>query len=141
MDVRIPASPSQAAALPPFYRLLGIVPLGESEQGCPMLELRSRPELENSRGDVHGGVLTSLLTAAIGAAVRGAYDPVPAATTASVSVNFVAPGRGRIVAIGEIMRAGESLASAQARVVDDTGRLVAHALGTMKILRPRSRSK
>ena len=78
------------------------------------------------------------LDAAIGVAVRAAYEPRPGATTASLTVNYVAPGRVRLVATGEVMRAGGSLASAQARVVDDSGQLVAHAVGTMKILRARA---
>jgi uncharacterized protein (TIGR00369 family) len=130
--------PEDPAATRPYYRLLGIRALGPDSLGRQVLELRSRPELENSRGDVHGGVVASLLDAAIGVAVRAAYDPAPGATTASLTVNYVTPGRTRLVATGEVMRAGGSLASAQAHVVDQSGQLVAHAVGTIRILRPRS---
>ncbi len=119
----------------PYYRLLGLrtepgQPAGESK-----LTLQSRPEFENSRGDVHGGVVASLLDAAMGVAVRSAYSGGESATTVSLTVNYLEPGRGSLTATGRVLRSGQSLASAEASVVDATGRLVAHAVSTMRIFR------
>ena len=125
------------AATRPYYRLLGFKATRPDAQGHQRVELASRPELENSRGEIHGGVVASLLDAAIGVAVRQAYAERINATTVSLTVNYAEPGRGHLIASAEIMRAGGSLATAQARVVDAEGTLVAHAVGTMKILRPK----
>jgi len=125
------------AATRPYYRLLGIKALGQDENGNYPLELASQPKFENSRGEIHGGVVASLLDAAIGVAVRASYPFKTGATTASITVNYVSPGRVKLIATGHVLRAGGSLASAEAKVVDDSGQLVAHAVGTMKILKPR----
>ena len=95
----------------------------------------SRADLENSRGDFHGGVVASLLDAAMGVAVRSAYPGGEGATTVSLTVNYLNPGRGQLIGLGHVVRAGNSLASAEARVVDASGQVVAHAVGTMRILR------
>lgn len=119
----------------PYYRLLGLRAEPGEPGGRSRIRLDSRPELENSRGDVHGGVVASLLDAAMSVAVRSAYPGGEGATTVSLTVNYLEPGRGSLVATGNVRRAGQSLASAEAEVVDASGRLVAHAVGTMRILR------
>ena len=122
-------------ALRPYYRLLCIRLLEDAPDGEFRLQIEGRPELENSRGEIHGGVIASLLDAAIGVAVRAAYTENQGATTVSLTINYVAPGRARLIASGQVLRAGGSLASAEAKVVDGTGQLVAHAVGTMRILK------
>jgi len=67
--------------------------------------------------------------------VRATYADNLGATTVSLTVNYVAPGRTKLVASGQVLRAGGSLASAEARVIDGAGQLVAHAVGTMRILK------
>ena len=130
-DAAIPEDP---AATRPYYRLLGVrVESGEAA-GSARLRLDSRSELENSRGDVHGGVVASLLDAAMGVAVRSACKAGEGATTVSLTVNYIGPGRGTLLATGRVVRAGRTLASAEATVVDASGHVVAHAVGTMRIV-------
>lgn len=121
----------------PFYRFLGIKYLYDDASGTFSLELSSKPEFENSRGEIHGGIVASMLDAAIGVAVRASYSDKTGTTTASLTVNYVSPGRVKLIATGQVLRAGSSLASAEAKVVDESGQLVAHAVGIMKILKPR----
>jgi len=122
----------------PYYRLLGL----QTEAGIPAgqarIRLDGRPDLTNARGDIHGGVVASLLDAAMGVAVRSAYPDGEGATTVSITVNYLEPGRGSLIANAMVMRAGGSLASARAEVEDASGRRVAHAVATMRILRPPS---
>jgi uncharacterized protein (TIGR00369 family) len=125
------------AAARPYYRLLGLraeagVPTGQSK-----LLLDSRSELENSRGDVHGGVIASLLDAAMGVAVRSSLKAGEGATTVSLTVNYVAPGRGALTARGRVVRAGRTLASVEADVSDAAGQVVAHGVGTVRIIAAR----
>ena len=123
----------------PYYRLLGLRVEPGTGAGRSRVCIDSRPELENSRGDFHGGVVASMLDAAMGVAVRSAYPGGEGATTVSLTVHYLEPGRGSLVATGNVRRAGGSLASAEAEVVDASGRVVAHAVGTMRILRAASR--
>ncbi len=122
------------AATRPYYRLLGLRAEGGTQAGHSKLRLDSRPELENSRGDIHGGVVASLLDAALGVAVRSVYKDGEGATTVSLTVNYIEPGRGTLIANGHVVRAGRTLASAEASVADLSGRVVAHAVGTLRIL-------
>lgn len=120
----------------PYYRLLGL----RTEPGTPAGEARirldGRPDLTNARGDIHGGVVASLLDAAMGVAVRSSYPGGEGATTVSITVNYLEPGRGSLLAKAVVMRAGGSLASVRSEVEDSSGRRVAHAVATMRILRP-----
>lgn len=120
----------------PYYRLLGLQTEPGTPSGHARIRLDSRPELSNARGDVHGGVVASLLDAAMGVAARSAYQEGEGATTVSITVNYLEPGRGTLVATARVMRAGQSLASVEAEVVDVSARCVAHGVATMRILRP-----
>ena len=122
------------AATRPYYRLLGLRAEAGEPAGRSKLLLDSRSDLENSHGDVHGGVIASLLDAAMGVAVRSALKPGEGATTVSLTVNYVAPGRGTLTARGRVLRAGRTLASVEADVTDADDSVVAHAVSTMRII-------
>jgi acyl-CoA thioesterase len=121
----------------PYYRLLGLRTDAGMDPGHARIRLEGRPELANARGDIHGGVVASLLDAAMGVAVRSAYREGEGATTVSLTVNYLAPGRGTLVATARVMRAGQSLASVEAEVVDQAAHRVAHGVATMRILSAR----
>jgi uncharacterized protein (TIGR00369 family) len=122
------------AATRPYYRLLGLRTQAGEPVGQSRLLLQSRGELENSRGEIHGGVVASLLDAAMGVAVRSALMSDGGATTVSLTVNYVAPGRGTLTARGRVVRQGRTLASAEATVTDADEQIVAHAVCTMRII-------
>jgi uncharacterized protein (TIGR00369 family) len=122
------------AATRPYYRLLGLRAEAGEPAGRSKLLLESRSDLENSYGDVHGGVIASLLDAAMGVAVRSALKPGEGATTVSLTVNYVAPGRGTLTARGRVIRAGRTLTSVEANVTDADDSVVAHAVSTMRII-------
>lgn len=126
--------PDDPAASRPYYRLLGVKTESVDASGAATLRLDSRPDLENSRGDIHGGVVASLLDAAMGVAVRAALTQGEGATTVSLTVNYLEPGRGSLIARGRVVRSGRTLASTEAKVTDASGREVAHAVGTMRII-------
>jgi uncharacterized protein (TIGR00369 family) len=119
----------------PYYRLLGLRTEPGTEPGRACIRLEGRPELSNARGDIHGGVVASLLDAAMGVAVRSIYEEGEGATTVSITVNYLEPGRGTLVANARVMRSGQSLASVEADVVDESARRVAHGIATMRIIR------
>jgi uncharacterized protein (TIGR00369 family) len=130
--------PDDPASTRPYYRLLGLRAEAGEPAGQSKLVLESRSELENSRGEVHGGVIASLLDAAMGVAVRSTLTVGDGASTVSLTVNYVAPGGGALTARGRIVQQGRTLASAEATVTDASGQVAAHAVGTMRILARRS---
>ena len=118
----------------PFAELLGlrVVP---AEPGLARLELELRPELLNSFQDAHGGVVTTLADVALAVAAITRDGAARGAITVNLSVSFVGPGRGRLVAEARCLRSGRELAFSEGEVRDAAGELVAKAVGTFKLRR------
>ena len=122
----------------PFYRHLDLRGDEGLPKGTSRLYLRGREEFLNSRGDIHGGIVAALVDAAMGAAMRSAYTAGEGATTVSLTVNYLEPAREELIAEGRVVRAGRSLASVEVSVSDKSGRAVAHAIGTLRVIKPRA---
>lgn len=124
----------------PFSRHLGIR-VEEMAEGRSRLRLSVRPELCNlASSSVHGGVLSSLVDAAAGAALlsmaQGQTD-YAGQTTVELNVSYLAaaPGRGDLVAEGNVLRLGRTLAVVEAEVRTDEDELVVKGRGTFKVWR------
>lgn len=129
-----PQAWSDPANTRPFYRHLGLEADPQAGEGRSLVRLRIRPELGNSHGGIHGGAIMSLLDAAMGIAARTVVGKGQGVTTVSLSINFVGAGTGDLVARGRVVRRGRTIASTEAVAEDSEGRVVAHALGTMRIV-------
>jgi uncharacterized protein (TIGR00369 family) len=127
-------SSDDPAVTRPYYRLLGLRAESGQPKGHSLIRLDSRAELENSRGEVHGGVVASMLDATMGVAVRSLLENGEGATTVSLTVNYVKPGSAVLVAKGRVVRSGRTISSAEAVAEDASGGVVAHAIGIMRII-------
>ncbi len=121
----------------PFYRLIGLV-VADAKDGAARVTLDATPGTANSRGEVHGGAIATLLDAALVNAARSTMPAGSAAATVSLSVNYLAPGRGALSARGRVTRSGRSLVAAEAVVEDAAGNAVAQAIGTLRVLAPKA---
>ncbi len=93
------------------------------------------PELRhcNPFGTVHGGWFSTLLDSALGCAIQSALPEGRSYTTVELSVNIVraaAPSTGPLRAAATLIHSGKQIATAQARVEDENGKLYAHATTT-----------
>jgi uncharacterized protein (TIGR00369 family) len=91
----------------------------------------------NPRGVVHGGYAATLLDSAVGIAIQTAMPAGRTFTTLELKVNYVRalPKDGsEIRATGETIHVGRSTATAEGRITDGEGRLLAHATTTCLIL-------
>jgi uncharacterized protein (TIGR00369 family) len=122
------------AAGPPLARHLGIEDRGAAG-GTARLALPSRSQNANRKGDVHGGALMALLDMVAANAVRSLVPEAAGLSTITLTTAFIAPGRGTLEAEGKVLQAGGTVAFAEARVTDETGRLVATAQGSWRIIR------
>jgi acyl-CoA thioesterase len=113
----------------PFWKLLGMELIG-AEEGLVRVRLTLRPDLQNSRGVMHGGALGALVDSAGGLAVltTGVDGSIP---TVEYSLNFLAPVEGgTVTAEGRLLRRGRRIAVSEVTVTDEAGRLIAKGLVT-----------
>jgi uncharacterized protein (TIGR00369 family) len=123
---------------PPISRLMNFT-IVEGDVGRAVFEATPGEEHYNPIGVVHGGLAATLLDSAMGVAVHSTLGPGEAYTTLEIKVNFVRPmtrDTGPVRAIGELIHSGRRTATAQARLEDASGRLLAHATTTCMIMRP-----
>ncbi|NSL55802.1 PaaI family thioesterase [Uliginosibacterium aquaticum] len=96
-------------------------------QGIPLLQHY------NPLGTVHGGWFATLLDSALGCAVQTTLPIGRSYTTAELSINIVRPASqrtGPLRAVATVLHRGGQMATAEARVEDEKGRLYAHATTT-----------
>ncbi|WP_234735581.1 PaaI family thioesterase [Tellurirhabdus bombi] len=90
----------------------------------------------NPLGAVHGGLVSTLCDSAMGSAVLTKLKAGVGYTTLEVKVNIVRPitaKTGRLVCTGTVIHVGRSVATAEAKVEDEQGKLYAHATTTCMI--------
>ncbi len=92
----------------------------------------------NPIGMVHGGLAATLLDSAMGCAVHSMLPAGVGYTTLEIKINYLRPmsgDTGTVRCEGTVIHLGNRIATAEARVVDATGKLYAHATTTCLILR------
>lgn len=116
----------------PYSDWLGLEITRDAE--CSEAAITLRPEHTNKRGVAHGGVVSSLLDTALGAAVIANMTPEEWCATVSLSIQFERPCRGeRLVARGRLGSRGKRVAFAEGEVVDERGKVCARAHGVWHI--------
>lgn len=138
MDMQVIAPAADTSTLftqVAFNRLLGLR-RELAEGGVARLSLQPRPELTNNFHNVHGGVLMSMLDSVMSSAALSKSGFQKAVVTIDMSTAFLKPGRGRLVAHGKAVGGGRSVCFCEAHIEDETGDIVAKAMGTFKYVRP-----
>jgi uncharacterized protein (TIGR00369 family) len=125
-----------------FWQYLGIE-VEAAGEGWVKLRVPMRDELRNAAGaPVHGGVLATLVDAAVGGAL-GTYGAASSGgvdqATLDLNVSFVGAARGdTLYAEGRIIRRGRTIAFGETRVTDGASTLVATGRATYMLLPPRT---
>ena len=128
-------SPAAPAGIKiPFTEHLG-VQLVEMTREHAVVSLQKRPELLNSWGATHGGVIMTMLDLVMSWAVRGHYGVDSGVLTVDMSVGFMNAGvSDHIHAEARVLHAGQSTAFCESEARDDAGKILAKAIGTFKLL-------
>ena len=90
----------------------------------------------NPAGTVHGGFTATLLDSCMGLAVWSTIDKGFGSTTLEFKISFVRPippDAGQIRAEGIVITPGRRIGTAEGRLTDRTGRLLAHGTTTCLI--------
>ncbi|GED96684.1 PaaI family thioesterase [Gordonia crocea] len=122
--------------VPSIGRLLGMRPVSLDE-GKVSFAVTPQPDFANPLGSVHGGVCATLLDSVMGCAVHTTLPAGVGYTTLELKVNYirtVAVDAGELTGIGETIHVGRRTATAEGKVIDANGKLVAHGTTTCIIL-------
>ncbi|MEU9991533.1 PaaI family thioesterase [Streptomyces sp. NPDC007971] len=126
------------AQIPSIGRLIGMR-FDEVDPGRVVVSLDTRPDFSNPLGTVHGGIAATLLDSAMGCAVHTTLPAGVGYTTLELKVNYIRAARTdgqTLTAEGTVVHAGRRTATAEGRVLDEQGKLIAHATTTCLILGP-----
>jgi uncharacterized protein (TIGR00369 family) len=123
---------------PPFASAMGYRAEG-FEPGCVRFSVAAEEWSSNPVGVVHGGFTSALLDTVMTLAVVTRLPMDRTATTVDLHVHLVRPvlpdGRS-MHAEGVAVNVGSTLGTAEGRIFDANGKLVAHGTGTFAIITP-----
>lgn len=125
---------------PPIAVLLGMW-ITEVGEGRVVFAAEPGEYHYNPLGTVHGGVAATLLDSAMGCTVQSVLPAGTTYTTLELKVNYLRPltsKTGVVYCEGKIIHVGGRIATAEARLTDEAGKLYAHGTTTCIILRPSS---
>lgn len=108
----------------------------EVESGRVAVVLRPTDAHLNPSGTVHGGVAATLLDTCMGLAIRSTLDKGIGSTTLEFKISLlraITPATGQIRAEGKVLICGRRVGTAEGRVTDAEGRLLAHGTTTCLI--------
>jgi uncharacterized protein (TIGR00369 family) len=91
----------------------------------------------NPIGVVHGGYASTLLDTVLGCAVQSTLEAGQAYTTQTIEVKLLRPitrETGTVEAIGEVTYRGRRQATAEAKIVDPDGKVLATGTSTCMVL-------
>ncbi len=121
---------------PPIAQTLGFW-LVEVGDGTAVFEGETGPHLLNPLGGVHGGWALTLIDSAAGCAGHTLLPPGVGYASIETKANFTRPiarDTGRVRAEGRVIGRGRQIMSAEARILDSAGRILAHGTSTLMVL-------
>ncbi|HEX6350167.1 MAG TPA: PaaI family thioesterase [Candidatus Dormibacteraeota bacterium] len=105
--------------------------IAEVDEGRVVVEIDADAKHRHEGGVVQGGIITQIADAAMGMSLLTLQPEDQANTTIELKINFIRPVvEGRLRAVGRVVEMKRTLGFTEAEVLDDEGRLVAHASST-----------
>lgn len=120
---------------PPIGRFMN-GDLVEVDQGRVVFRGTPGEEHYNPLGIVHGGYAATMLDSCMGCAVHSTLPAGQGYTTVEVKMNYVRPltdRTGLVRAEGKVIHVGSRIATAEGRLTDGAGKLLAHGTTTCLI--------
>jgi uncharacterized protein (TIGR00369 family) len=121
---------------PPFSRATMIYLTSVSEGRAVFTGVPSE-EFLNPIGTIHGGWTSALLDSAMACAVHSTLKPGQGYTTVEIKINFVRavlPSAGDLTCEGTLIHRGGKLATSEGKLLDASGKLLAHGTETCMII-------
>ena len=108
----------------------------EAESGRVVITLQPTVAHLNPSGTVHGGLTATLLDSCMGLAIQSLLDKGIGSTTLEFKISLIRAitlKTGPIRAEGKVLNCGRRIGTAEGRVTDANGRLLAHGTTTCLI--------
>ena len=108
----------------------------EASSGRVVVTLEPNDRHLNPAGTIHGGVAATLLDSCMGLAIQSTLEKGVAQTTVEFKISLVRPitsQTGPIRAEGIVLNCGRRIGTAEGRITDGKGRLLAHGTTTCLI--------
>ena len=121
--------------VPPIMQALQFT-LDSVEHGVAVFSGEAKFDFYNPIGTVHGGWVATLLDSCMGCAMHTTMKPGQGYTSLEIKVNFVRPvldTTGRVTAEGRVIYAGSRTGTAEGKLTDANGKLLAHSTTTCLI--------
>jgi uncharacterized protein (TIGR00369 family) len=110
--------------------------IAEATSGRVIVTAMPRDIHLNPAGGVHGGLAATLLDSAMGLAIQSKLDKGVGSTTLEFKISLlrpITPATGPITAEGVVLSLGRRVGTAEGRLTDANGRLLAHGTTTCLI--------
>jgi uncharacterized protein (TIGR00369 family) len=110
----------------------------EAAEGRVVIIAEPNDRLLNPAGTVHGGLAATLLDSSMGLAIQSTLERGISQTTLEFKISFVRPitsETGRITAEGVLLSRGRRVGTAEGKITDSAGRLLAHGTTTCLIFK------
>ena len=121
--------------LPPIARLVGFT-LVSVEAGEVVIEFEANERHANLVGTLHGGALCVIADAAMSMAYGSTLEEGQTYATLELKINYLKPvWKGRLRAVGRVVKGGQTVGLVECDVTDAEQHLVARAMGTCMTLR------
>ena len=107
-----------------------------AEKGRVLVAVEPTEDHLNPAGTVHGGVAATVLDTCMGLAIQSTLHKGFAQTTVEFKISLIrpiTPETGRITAEGNVLNCGRRVGTAEGRLTDGKGRLLAHGTTTCLI--------
>jgi uncharacterized protein (TIGR00369 family) len=121
---------------PTIAELLDMRPV-EIADGAVTFEMHPDERMMNPIGSIHGGIAATILDSCMGCAVHTTLPPGVGYTTAQLNLHYLRamqPGMGPVRATGTVIHRGRTQSTAEGRLYDADGRLIAHGTTLCLIL-------
>jgi uncharacterized protein (TIGR00369 family) len=120
---------------PPMARAMGFW-MTLVERGRVTFDYEPVLDHYNPLGSVHGGVAATLLDSVMGCCIHTTLNAGVGYTTLEIKINYVramSEKTGKVQAEGKIINVGSRIATSEGRLVDSSGKLLAHGTTTCLI--------
>jgi uncharacterized protein (TIGR00369 family) len=120
---------------PPIGKALGFT-IAEVEAGRVVFTYTPVSDHYNPLGSVHGGIAATLLDSVMGCCIHTTLKAGTGYTTVEIKVNYVramTDKTGPVRAEGKVINVGSRIGTSEGRLVDASGKLLAHGTTTCLI--------